>query len=201
MFQLDHDKYLHVPILVSQFGEDEKIDALIREYGYVGTPATLKSMKESKTLQENLSAGKKKTGPYKRHLCNSFLIRFTKFLLVAHLIHGSSEGRFQIKYCPGKLSKEEIEKVGFSYGDLDATMTEYNVQSLKDGWNTVSVGGIEEEIYFISNPALGLWAVQKRFDKSDHDVGDGPADNNVNVSLNQNASKDSGGIGGWKKAP
>uniref|UniRef100_A0A7S3V7Q6 LarA-like N-terminal domain-containing protein n=1 Tax=Chaetoceros debilis TaxID=122233 RepID=A0A7S3V7Q6_9STRA len=160
---------------VSQFGEDEKIDALIREYGYVGTPATLKSMKESNTLQENLSA-------------------------VAHLIHGSSEGRFQIKYCPGKLSKEEIEKVGFNYGDLDATMKEYNVQSLKDGWNTISVGGVEEEIYFISNPALGLWAVQKRFDKSNHDDADGSADS-VNVSSNQSASSDSGGIGGWKKAP
>ena len=122
------------------------------------------------------------------------------FFLVAHLIHGSSEGRFQIKYCPGKLSKEEIEKVGFNYGDLDATMKEYNVQSLKDGWNTISVGGVEEEIYFISNPALGLWAVQKRFDKSNHDDADGSADS-VNVSSNQSASSDSGGIGGWKKAP
>ena len=79
----------------------------------------------------------------------------------AHLIHGSSEGRFTITYCPGPdMSKEEIESVGFKYGDLDSIMEHYHPERLKDGWNTMPDG---EEIYYISNPALGLWAYPERF--------------------------------------
>ena len=118
-----------------EFGEDPDIDALIRKYGYKGTPHTLEATGANRELQDNLSAP-------------------------AHLIHGSSEGRFRIIYCPGPgMTRKEIEGVGFDYATLDEMMERYDVPSLKDGWNTV--GG--EEVYYISNPALGLWAHPDRF--------------------------------------
>ena len=79
----------------------------------------------------------------------------------AHLIHGSSEGRFNITYCPGKLSREEIEGVGFQYADLNTMMEKYDPSKLKGGFNTLSNG---EEIFYISNPALGLWATKTKFE-------------------------------------
>ena len=119
-----------------EFGEDRTIDALIRKYGYRGTPATLSAVENNEDLQANLGAA-------------------------AHLIHGSSEGRFQITYCPGKdVSREEIEAVGFRYGNLNGILERYRPDSLVDGWNTMPDG---EEIYYISNPALGLWAYPERF--------------------------------------
>jgi hypothetical protein len=78
----------------------------------------------------------------------------------AHLIHGSSENRFSITYCPGNLSKEEIQGVNFSYADLDSMLKKYNPEILRDGVNIMPDG---EEIFFISNPALGLWAYKERF--------------------------------------
>ena len=119
-----------------EFGEDKTIDALIRKYGYKGTPHTLEATRANADLQENLGAS-------------------------AHLIHGSSEGRFTITYCPGpEMSREEIESVGFRYGSLDEMLARYPLDRLKDGWNTMPDG---EEIYYISNPALGLWASLDRF--------------------------------------
>ncbi|NBC83806.1 MAG: DUF2088 domain-containing protein [Bacteroidetes bacterium] len=120
---------------LKEFGEDAEIDRLIRKYGYCGTNATLKAVEENEELQNNLSAA-------------------------AHLIHGSSEGRFSITYCPGHVSKEEIESVYFQYADLKEMMRRYNPEKLKDGFNTLSDG---EEIYYISNPAQGLWAYKERF--------------------------------------
>ena len=119
---------------VKEFGEDSEIDRLIRKYGYRGTPATLAAVEKSPDLAANLSAA-------------------------AHLIHGSSEGRFHITYCPGALTQQEIESVGFAYADLAAMTARYPPDALTDGWNTV--GG--EEIFFISNPGLGLWAAKERF--------------------------------------
>ena len=78
----------------------------------------------------------------------------------AHLIHGSSEGRFKITYAPGHLSKEEIEQVNFDYISLDEALAKYNPDQLKDGFNTLDNG---EEIFYISNPALGLWALKENF--------------------------------------
>jgi hypothetical protein len=79
----------------------------------------------------------------------------------AHLIHGSSEGRFTITYCPGPgVTKEEIEGVGYRYGNLDDMLARYPIDKLMDGWNTMPDG---EEIFYISNPALGLWAYKDRF--------------------------------------
>ncbi|OPZ30794.1 MAG: hypothetical protein BWZ00_00803 [Bacteroidetes bacterium ADurb.BinA174] len=125
---------------LQEFGEDKEIDRLIRKYGYFGTPHTLKAVEENEELRDNLSAA-------------------------AHLIHGSSEGRFSITYCPGKgeenLSKEEIESVGFQYADIDEIMEKYNFHQLKEGFNTMPNG---EEIYYISSPALGLWAHRDRFE-------------------------------------
>jgi nickel-dependent lactate racemase len=119
---------------VHEFGEDAAIDALIRKYGYCGTPATLQYVKEDPQLAANLSAA-------------------------AHLIHGSSEGRFTIRYCPGHLTQAEIEGVHFAYGDLATYTAKYDPEKLTDGWNVVD----GEEIFFISNPGLGLWVYQGRF--------------------------------------
>ncbi len=125
---------------LKEFGEDGKIDSLIRKYGYFGTPHTLKAVSENQDLRDNLGAA-------------------------AHLIHGSSEGRFSITYCPGKapenLSRQEIESVGFKWEDIDKAMGKYTPHSLKEGFNTLPDG---EEIYYISSPALGLWAHRDRFE-------------------------------------
>jgi len=114
---------------VKEFGEDRAIDALIRKYGYRGTPATLKAVDTNADLANDLGAA-------------------------AHLIHGSSEGRFTIRWCPGQLSKEEIEGVGFEFGDLETMLTRYNPRTLRYGNNSVD----GEEVFFIPNPGLGLWA-------------------------------------------
>ncbi|MBQ6087601.1 MAG: DUF2088 domain-containing protein [Bacteroidales bacterium] len=120
---------------LKEFGEDPAIDRLIRKYGYKGTPHTLECTERNAELRENLGAS-------------------------AHLIHGSSEGRFSITYAPGPgMSKEEIEGVGYCWGDLEALISKYYPDTLQDGWNVVD----GEEIYFISNPALGLWAHRSRF--------------------------------------
>jgi nickel-dependent lactate racemase len=120
---------------VKEFGEDPTIDRHIRRFGYRGTPATLEQVRTNPELAMNLSAA-------------------------AHLIHGSSEGRFTITYCPGKLSREEIEGVGFHYGDLQSMQKRYSPERLTDGWNTLADG---EEVFYISNPALGLWGTPARF--------------------------------------
>ena len=118
------------------FGEDQEIDRLIRKYGYRGTPATLAATRANPELQQNLSAA-------------------------AHLIHGSSEDRFRITYCPGQLTQPEIEGVNFEYADLNEMTQRYDPKKLSDGWNMLPDG---EKIFYISNPALGLWACRRRFE-------------------------------------
>lgn len=112
-----------------EFGEAEVNDRLIRKYGYQGTPATLRAVAEDPELRQCLGAA-------------------------AHLIHGSSEGRFTITYAPGGLTRKEIESVGFRFADPAEAMTRYNPEQLCAGFNTMPD---KERIYFISNPALGLW--------------------------------------------
>ena len=114
---------------VKGFGEDAAIDALIRKYGYRGTPATLDAVDANADLASDLGAA-------------------------AHLIHGSSEGRFTIRWCPGQLTKDEIEGVGFKFGDLKTVLARYNPQTLSHGYNRVD----GEDVFFIPNPGLGLWA-------------------------------------------
>ena len=113
---------------VRTFGEDPAIDALIRKYGYRGTPATLEAVNAKADLAADLSAA-------------------------AHLIHGSSEGRFTIRWCPGHLRKEEVEGVGFAFGDLKSMLMRYQPQTLRHGYNRVN----GEDVFFIPNPGLGLW--------------------------------------------
>lgn len=119
---------------VKEFGEDATIDKLIRQFGHRGTPATLEGVAKSGELAANLSAA-------------------------AHLIHGSSEGRFTITYCPGGLTRDEITTVGFQYADLKCTMSKYNPTRMKLGYNRVD----GEDVFFVPNPGLGLWAHRERF--------------------------------------
>jgi len=118
---------------VCEFGEDKRIDELIRKYGYRGTPATIRAVEENEDLAGELGAA-------------------------AHLIHASSEGRFRITWCPGRLTREEIEGVGFGYRELGEMLRKYDPVKLGHGWNRVD----GEEIFFIANPALGLWAHRSR---------------------------------------
>jgi hypothetical protein len=120
---------------VCRFGEDRQIDALIRTYGYCGTPEVLRLTAEHADLRENLSAA-------------------------AHLIHGSSEGRFSITCCAGGLTRGEVEMAGFRWADPAEMTRPYDPVALHDGWNELADG---ERLYFISNPAIGLWASKERF--------------------------------------
>jgi nickel-dependent lactate racemase len=120
---------------VKEFGEDPEIDRLIRKYGYTGTDRVIGLVESEPDLRGNLSAA-------------------------AHLIHGSSEGRFSITYAPGHLTREETEGVGFRYADLAEATRRYDPAKLKEGRNVMPDG---EEIFYISNPAVGLWAHRDRF--------------------------------------
>lgn len=120
---------------VKKFGEDGEIDILIRKYGYIGREKALLLVNTKKDIQDNLS-------------------------VAAHLIHGSSDGRFTITYAVDKMTKEEIEGVGYEYADYNETIKRYNPETLVDGINIMDDG---EEIFYISNPALGLWAERKKF--------------------------------------
>ncbi len=120
------------------FGEDPGIDAMIRKYGYRTTPEIMGFVRDNPDLADNLSAA-------------------------AHLIHGSSEGRFTVTYCPGHLSRSEIEGVGYASRDLQEALRHYRPETLKDGWNELPLpGGGRERFFYISNPALGLWAHRDR---------------------------------------
>jgi nickel-dependent lactate racemase len=120
---------------VRQFGEDPGIDALIRKYGYFTTPKILELVKDNADLRESLG-------------------------VAAHLIHGSSEERFTVTYCPGGLTEEEVRKACLGYAPLQGMMKKYDPARLHDGWNDLPGG---ERIYYVSNPAIGLWASRSSF--------------------------------------
>ena len=125
---------------LERFGEDLSMDALIRKHGYKPRAEIIAKASSDKELSGNLSAA-------------------------AHLIHGSSEGRFTIRYCPGSgLSKKEIESVGYEWGSLEENQARYDINKLSVGWNTLNDG---ERIFFVPNPGLGLWAEKNRFNKYD----------------------------------
>jgi len=117
---------------VRKFGEDDENDRLIRKYGYVGRVKVLELVKRNEDLQANLS-------------------------VAAHLIHGSSDGRFHITYCTEKLTEQEVTGASFHYMPYCKAVELYNPAALKDGFNTLTNG---EEIFYISNPALGLWTCE-----------------------------------------
>jgi len=120
---------------VRRFGEDAGIDQLIRRHGYRGTPHTLQQLKNDPELADSLSAA-------------------------AHLIHGSSEGRFKVTWAAGGLSREEITSVGYEWADVGPLLQRYAPARLQDGMNRLADG---EEIFFVSNPGLGLWALRDKF--------------------------------------
>ena len=120
---------------VEMFGEDPENDALIRKYGYCGRERVIELCASKPDIQENLS-------------------------VAAHLIHGSSDGRFSITYCTKLLTKEEVEGACFHYLPYDAAAKRYDPEKLQDGFNTLPDG---EEIYYIPNPALGLWADRNKY--------------------------------------
>jgi nickel-dependent lactate racemase len=121
---------------IRDFGEDRATDHLIRKYGYRGTLETLQAVENNADLANDLSTA-------------------------AHLIRGSSEGRFKITLCPSYLSKEEVEAVGFNYGDLNAMIKRYNPHQLAHGYNHVD----GEDIFFIADPDLGLWAQRAKIEE------------------------------------
>ncbi len=79
--------------------------------------------------------------------------------VAAHLIHGSSEGRFKITYAPGRMSPEMVRSLKYDYLPMDIALSKYDCQNLREGLNLVR----GEEIFYISNPAIGLWATKARF--------------------------------------
>jgi nickel-dependent lactate racemase len=122
---------------IERFGEDDQVDLLIRKYGYRGRIATLEAFEnpENQDLRDNMGAA-------------------------AHLIHGSSDDRFKITYAVKKISQDEIREVGFEAADYEEMIKRYNPDELKYGYNTLPDG---EEVYYIPNPALGLWINREKF--------------------------------------
>jgi nickel-dependent lactate racemase len=119
---------------LERFGEQPDVDALIRKYGYTGTERVLRLYKTEADMQAIPHA-------------------------VAHLIHGSSEGRFNITYAPGHLTQKEIEGVGYQYADLKQMQERYSPEKMREGWNTMPDG---EEVFYISTPSAGLWATETK---------------------------------------
>ena len=121
---------------IVRFGEDDLVDELIRKYGYRGRIRILKEFNkpENQDLRDNMGAA-------------------------AHLIHGSSDDRFTITYAVEKISQEEIAGVGFQPASYQEMVKKYDPTKLNYGYNTVD----GEEIYFIPNPALGLWINREKF--------------------------------------
>ncbi|MDD5597164.1 MAG: lactate racemase domain-containing protein [Victivallaceae bacterium] len=134
MAMADDGELLIIAPGLERFGEQPEVDELIRKYGYSGTEKVMKLWKTEPILQD-LTHG------------------------TAHLIHGSSEGRFKITYAPGKLTKAEVEGVNFNYADYNETIARYNPEKMKNGFNTMPDG---EEVYFISTPSAGLWSTREK---------------------------------------
>ncbi len=120
-----------------RFGEQPEVDALIRKYGYSGRDRIMDLLNSSQkdSALRDLAHG------------------------TAHLIHGSSEGRFSITYSPGYLTKEELESVGYNYMDLSYALKCYNPEKMRQGFNTTHYG---EEIFFIHTPSVGLWTTKEK---------------------------------------
>jgi nickel-dependent lactate racemase len=133
MAMADGGELLIIAPGLKRFGEQPEVDAFIRKYGYCGTPKVMEGYRTNADMQDLAHA-------------------------TAHLIHGSSEGRFQITYAPGHLTREEIEQVNFSYADINEVLEKYPVDSLREGLNDVA----GERIFFIPTPSAGLWATREK---------------------------------------
>jgi nickel-dependent lactate racemase len=119
---------------LKRFGEQPEVDDFIRKYGYVGTPKVMDQYRTNADMQDLAQA-------------------------TAHLIHGSSEGRFNITYAPGHLTKAEVEQVNFRYADIKETIARYQPEKCREGWNTTADG---EKFFFIPTPSAGLWATKEK---------------------------------------
>ena len=119
---------------LKRFGEQEDVDQLIRKYGYQPTPQVLELYRQNADMQDLAHA-------------------------TAHLMHGTSEGRFTIRYAPGHLAQAEIEQVHFAYADINEVLARYPIDELKEGFNTLPDG---EEIFFIPTPSAGLWSTRDK---------------------------------------
>lgn len=115
---------------IHAFGENDEVDKAIRQYGYKGRDHILELYRK-----------------------NCFP---NQLMVPAHLIHGSSDGRFSVTYAvdPSLISQQEIESVGFNFMDVHDALKKYNIKELRDGFQIMPNG---EEIYFIHTPATGLW--------------------------------------------
>lgn len=134
MAMADEGELLVIAPGVQRFGEQPEVEEIIRRYGYGGTEHTMQHYRTDAILQDFAHG-------------------------TAHLIHGSSEGRFTIRYAPGHLSQEDIESVGYAWMDVNQALERYNPEKMQEGWNTMPDG---EEVFFISTPSAGLWAAKER---------------------------------------
>lgn len=137
MAMADGGELLIIAPGLERFGEQQEVEDIIRKYGYCGTPETMELYRTNEDLQEFAHA-------------------------TAHIIHGSSEGRFTIRYAPGHLGREDIEGVKYAYADIDEALARYNPETMKEGWNTMPDG---EKVFFISTPSAGLWSTRARLEK------------------------------------
>jgi len=134
MAMADGGELLVIAPGVERFGEQPEVDALIRKYGYLSRSEVLSLYPKNPDMQD-IPHG------------------------TAHLVHGSPEGRFAITYAPGKLSRADVESVGYGFMDVDEALARYDPAVMRDGWNTMPDG---ERVYFISTPSAGLWATRER---------------------------------------
>jgi hypothetical protein len=134
MAMADGGELLIIAPGLKRFGEQEDVDAIIRKYGYTGTENVMKQYRVQPDMQDLAHA-------------------------TAHLLHGSSEGRFKITYAPGHMTRKEIEGVNFGYADLKQVLARYQPETRKEGWNTTPDG---ERFFFIPTPSAGLWATRDK---------------------------------------
>jgi hypothetical protein len=134
MAMADGGELLIIAPGVERFGEQPEVDALIRKYGYGGTPRILELYRQNADMQD-LAHG------------------------TAHLMHGSSEGRFTIRYAPGKLTRSEVESVYYAYSDFEEALHRYDPAKMMEGWNIMADG---EKVFYISTPSAGLWATREK---------------------------------------
>lgn len=136
MAMADGGEILVIAPALQGCGEDLENDRLIKKYGYMARDRVIEAVSNDQDLRNNLS-------------------------VAAHLIHGFSEGRFRITYAPGKMAKEQILSIKYDYLPLEDALKMYDVSRLRDGFNTVD----GSEIFYVSNPALGLWTTRSRFEQ------------------------------------
>jgi nickel-dependent lactate racemase len=137
MAMADGGELLVIAPGVERFGEQPEVEALIRKYGYRPTREIHALYKQNADMQD-IAHG------------------------TAHLVHGTSEGRFTIRYAPGKLTREDIESVGYAYADVLESIVRYNPNLMKEGWNVMPDG---EEVFYISTPSAGLWSTREKLER------------------------------------